>query len=280
MKKVLSALSTLTFSAVLFTACSKTNHVEQVDAVDNDIKRMVTAAGFNSNQVVKQDGGYVVEGDLFFTKDELKEMGDNFGPNLIIANNEQYRTTNLVKGLPRTLKVKMNISGKLFEDALKLAIKRYNDEKLRLKFKIVTSGTADITIRSMNEGRKSDGTLTLGRSDGFPRKNGDPAPGFKLNINKIAYGSKDVTREHLATVMAHEIGHTIGFRHTDYKDRSVSCGGDKKDEGKGDVGAVHIPGTPKGADGDKSSWMLACIGFPTESSPFTKNDVEALKYLY
>ncbi|SIT94188.1 Dual-action HEIGH metallo-peptidase, partial [Pontibacter indicus] len=42
-------------------------------------------------------------------------------------------------------------------------------------------------------------------------------------------------------------------------------------------GAVHIPGTPTGAD--PNSWMLACIGTGVNRY-FNSNDRTALRYLY
>ena len=79
--------------------------------------------------------------------------------------------------------------------------------------------------------------------------------------------------------MAHEIGHCIGFRHTDWFNRSISCGGFPANEGEGSIGAVHIPGTPTGAD--LSSFMLSCIPFSQGvDRPFTTADKVALDYLY
>lgn len=40
------------------------------------------------------------------------------------------------------------------------------------------------------------------------------------------------------------MGHCIGFRHTDYMNRSYSCRGSAVNEGSAGVGAVYIPGTP------------------------------------
>jgi hypothetical protein len=77
--------------------------------------------------------------------------------------------------------------------------------------------------------------------------------------------------------MAHEIGHCIGFRHTDYMDRSYSCGGSATNEGASTVGAIQIPGTPSGPDAN--SFMLACIGSGM-NRPFNNNDKTALSYLY
>ena len=77
--------------------------------------------------------------------------------------------------------------------------------------------------------------------------------------------------------MAHEIGHAIGFRHTDYMNRSYSCGGSPVNEGSAGVGAIHVPGTPTGPD--PNSWMLSCIG-SGQNRPFNANDRTALNYLY
>jgi predicted Zn-dependent protease len=95
-------------------------------------------------------------------------------------------------------------------------------------------------------------------------------------VNSAAIGTSPAT-SYLATILAHEIGHCIGFRHTDYMDRSYSCGGAYTNEGASSVGAIHIPGTPTTADA--TSWMLACIG-TGQSRPFNTNDRTALNYLY
>ncbi len=111
-------------------------------------------------------------------------------------------------------------------------------------------------------------------SAGFPTSSGNPYG--TINVNSGAIGSNPNT-SYLATILAHEMGHCIGFRHTDYMDRSYSCGGGYANEGASTVGAVHIPGTPTTAD--PNSWMLACIG-GGQNRDFNNNDVTALNYLY
>ncbi|MEQ8576674.1 MAG: M57 family metalloprotease, partial [Fulvivirga sp.] len=69
-----------------------------------------------------------------------------------------------------------------------------------------------------------------------------------------------------------------GFRHTDFFDRSISCGGSTANEGDGGVGANHIPGTPTGASASAKSWMLACTD--GGDRPFNNDDRTALNYLY
>ncbi|MEL6841818.1 MAG: M57 family metalloprotease, partial [Bacteroidota bacterium] len=77
-------------------------------------------------------------------------------------------------------------------------------------------------------------------------------------------------------VITHEIGHCLGLRHTDYFNRSLSCGSGGN-EGSAGVGAVHIPGTPTGFDAN--SIMLACFN-SSEDGEFGPFDRVALEYLY
>jgi hypothetical protein len=76
--------------------------------------------------------------------------------------------------------------------------------------------------------------------------------------------------------MAHEIGHCIGFRHTDYMNR-ISCGSNSN-EGDGGVGAIHIDGTITTVTSrNYNSWMMACIN---GSPSFSSEDVFALQSVY
>ena len=111
-------------------------------------------------------------------------------------------------------------------------------------------------------------------SAGFPTSTGQPYNQVKVNSRAIG---NNPNQNYLATILAHEIGHCIGMRHTDFADRSYSCGGSPTNEGASTVGAVHIPGTPTGPD--PNSWMLACIG-SGQNRPFNANDKVALNYLY
>jgi Dual-action HEIGH metallo-peptidase len=189
--------------------------------------------------------------------------------NLVIAETEQYRTNNLVNA-PRSISVSMSYSGQApnpnVATSIQNAIGRYNAENLTLSFSWAgIGGNGDINVKIVNGG----GYIA---SAGFP-SGGNPYGEIKFNKNYQNWQLNTLT-----SVMAHEIGHCIGFRHTDYADRSFSCGGAYANEGAGSVGAVHIPGTPTTNEVD-GSWMLACIGNGI-NRPFINSDKTALSTLY
>jgi hypothetical protein len=103
-----SSLLVLGASAVLSLAgCQKTQDTAaQPTAVSNDVKAQVKALGFGTSDLKVVDGGYVVEGDIFLTPELLSSQSDY--KMLRVGADEQYRTTNLVTGLPRTLTVSIS----------------------------------------------------------------------------------------------------------------------------------------------------------------------------
>ncbi|GAB2830307.1 zinc metalloprotease [Ferruginibacter profundus] len=253
-------------------SCKKTANTETTaDPISAEVKAKITNLGFSAANVQKTDDGYLVEGDIELT-DELL----NSTPNqtlLRIAGNEQYRTTNLVTGLPRVIKINVSNLGTAFIQGTDLAIARYNALGLKMTFQRVTSGASNITIKGFNQG-PSGGYITLG-SSGFPTSNGNPYGTIKMNTNQYAYGTNpDVN--YVGSVIQHELGHCIGMRHTDYYDRSYSCGGAATNEGASNIGAILIPGTPSTANA--GSWMLACSNGGDRT--FNSNDIIGLNYLY
>lgn len=238
-------------------------------AIPAAVLQQLRQSGFSTQEVRRVAGGYVVEGDIFVP--EVLPRMPLHSPVLRVAGVEQYRTSFLITGLPRVITVSLRNLPVAYAGATDKAIDRYNSLNLLLKFRRVASG-GDIVIEHFNLG-----VGNLGRSAGFPTNAGQPANLIQLNTDA---GGLGVTppEDHLATVIAHELGHTIGFRHTDYFNRDYSCGYTLlPDEGQAGVGAIAIPGTPTLEDAD--SWMLACIGFGV-IRPFNDNDIKALQYLY
>lgn len=279
MKTVKLALLTLSIAGAILPACKKDVTPEQAqvnntNTISTDVLSKIKTLGFSTAGVIKTAEGYIVENDILLTPQDLNGVTQE-GTSMVVAKEEQYRTTQLVTGLPRTITV--GLSGNFptnFSTALDQVVKSYQDLGLRLKFARASSGTPTITITAMNEGPNPDGTITLGISAGFPTSSGNPASGFKLNVNSQALGSSSAAR--IAATMRHEIGHAIGFRHTDYFSRSSCPIANRGNEGTAGIGAVQIPGTPSGVDA--TSWMTACLS--TSTYTFNANDIKALNYLY
>jgi hypothetical protein len=279
MKRLLSASALVMVAAIALTNCKKSSHEaalpESSDLTVSE-KMMVKAAGFNSSWAEKRaDGRFLIEGDILLTEDQLKQMANTTpSNNFIIAKEEHYRTFELVNtgGTVRTITVSLG-SGfpSYYSTGLDQVIARYNSYGLNIKFQRVASG-GEISITGSNLGRSFGGCI-LGQSAGFPT-NGNPASGFTLSTSKCATSYIN-TADKADEVMAHEMGHCIGFRHTDYVNRA-SCGSGSG-ESAGTVGAVWIDGTPTTVSGSYDSWMMAC----TNGNPaFNADDVKALQVVY
>jgi hypothetical protein len=233
---------------------------------DNEIAK-IKALGFSSKGVVKVNDGYIVEGDIFIPKEDLNVKLD--GNILRVGETEQYHTTRLVTNLPRVIKVAVSKDlPASYSTVLQAMVDRYNAENLQIQFQVV-SRKQDILFTVAPVG---SGFLA---SAGFPTAQGYPWPLIQVNSELI--DSRNTSFNTKVSIFAHEVGHCIGFRHTDYMNRSFSCGGPSVNEGEAGVGAIHIPGTP--TDPDAGSWMLSCIGRNTDR-PFNLNDKIALSYLY
>lgn len=277
MKKLIRPFAAVCIAAISFTACKKNTKDVNANAVPQDVLNQIQALGFSTDGAKKVDGGYLVEGDIILGPNDLSARPSS--PNMIIAQEEQYRTFNLVSVSKHpTIKVALNNSNAsvdaAFSAALDEAIRRYNAENLTIHFaRVSTSQAPDITVVAFYQVSN-----TLG-SSGFPNSTGDPYNQIQMNTYWYSGGTDATNVNYIGTIMAHEMGHCIGYRHTDYMNRAYSCGGARSNEGQATsgVGAVHIPGTP--TSGDPNSWMLACVG-SNVNRPFNSNDKVALAYVY
>lgn len=274
MKKFL-LIGALIAPVLLLTNCKKSIN-EEIETSELQTSELaeIRSAGFSTVGAKKVAEGYLVEGDIILTPENLKQQSTS--PNMLIAQEEQYRTFNLVNttNYP-TIRVALNNSSSshqsVFSAALDEAIRRYNAENLKFRMQRVTS-SAHTTVVAYYEVSN-----TLG-SAGFPSNNGAPYSQIRMNTYHYSTSTSSTNVNYIATIMAHELGHCVGFRHTDYMNRAYSCGsGGNEGQTSTGVGAVHIPGTPTGPD--SKSWMLACIGSGV-NRPFNANDKVALSYVY
>ncbi|MBP1651383.1 MAG: protease, partial [Bacteroidetes bacterium] len=92
--------------AVATVSCKKDNvSSTKPDAIPTETLAKIEALGFSSADVHKFGDDYIVEGDIRLTEADLNSKYT--GPVLRVASSEQYRTTNLVTGTPRTITIKV-----------------------------------------------------------------------------------------------------------------------------------------------------------------------------
>ncbi|WNG44739.1 protease B [Archangium minus] len=250
-------LSMALIASVTLVGCGVDPEAENQEIVSNLIE-----AGFPANDILVADGAVYVGRDAHVTLEASREMLQ--AP---AESAEQYRTTNLVGSSVTKICVNPTSTFNSYthlSQGLDLAIANYNERGLRITFARgpTTGCTANITAQTMS------GT---GGSAGFP-SGGLPYGTINIGTGLESY-SVDVN-EHVIT---HELGHAIGFRHSDYYNRSISCGSGG-DEGEAGVGAIHIPGTPTTATVG-GSIMNSCFS-STETGEWTSSDITALSALY
>lgn len=302
MKKSLKFwMSTSCAVALLFASCEKDDMIEgDQDQTANTISevQIINSNGTDGREIVKDeaiinsirsldiDVGVITKGDFVFPDGSVEER-IYIGSDISFSHNElnllqeahnqnrQYRTFNLVTGSNQTINIlgytanNANGLSSKAQTGLQWAVDNYNSLNTTLQFNL-TFGTnwqaADMVVYDTSNVESGQG----GRA-GFPNSSGEP---FKfIQIYNIEQFSTNVN-EH---VIVHEIGHAVGFRHSDWFDR-LSCPVEiQGNEGGGSDGAVHIPGTPTGRD--VTSIMQACFATNT-GGEFNGNDITALEFMY
>lgn len=297
MKNVIKyALCSILMSAFVFTSCETEEDMDMIPDTSAEMiintnnldgRRLVTDQNLlDAIKTLDIDVGIVSKGD-FHLPDGTVEQRYYIGSDITITKeeldilisahnqNRQYRTFNLVTGSNQTINIlgytggSQALSSKA-QTALQWAVDNYNNLDTSLQFNL-TFGTnyqaADMVVYD-NTINNPNGT---GGVAGFPNSSGQPNKFIQI------YGIEQFTTNVNEHVITHEIGHSVGFRHSDWFDRLSCPPSAQGNEGTGADGAVHIPGTPTGRD--VTSVMQACFS-TSEDGEFNGNDVIALEFMY
>lgn len=232
--------------------------------------------------------GYIIDKDIFIPLNSI----ERFLTSSDSIYNYQYRTRTIVDA-SKYNKLRVAITGfgdekDRFITATENAIENYNELNLDIEFEYV--GYLENWISAFNHLKPNILISSRTQNGGFswtPLPSGRPGPFIIIGKNSFSDRNIDLGI-HLIT---HEIGHAIGLRHTDFFDRSLSCGpcenfgdsncsdNEEDFEEHHQVGAIHIPGTPARVNIDLNSVMKACYN-GRENGEFTNYDRDALIYIY
>ncbi|MCH7412996.1 zinc-dependent metalloprotease [Belliella sp. R4-6] len=247
---------------------SEINIVEK----DADLKRFLDENGFFNAKVFDVGEFYLIDNCHSVEKDALRN-GDYF---LKSNPNAQAVTNNLVSGnffSFRTIRIRVDDSTMPFggihdwRPEITQAINDLNSVRnFRLRFELVSDGNFDILVRRepFNFIEDRDLRIRVIASAGFPT-NGNP--GSIIRINTLwGFGLNTGMKRNN---MVHEIGHTIGFRHTNWN-LSPNI------EPSGASGANTIPAT---YSNDPQSVMNKGTALNVWSG-FSLNDIVSFRTIY
>jgi hypothetical protein len=248
-------------SVLLAAACSALvlGCAEQPDETQQIVDNLVQA-GFPADDIMVVDGRVYAGRDAEVSLAASLEMLEAGA-----TSEEQYRTNNLVSASLSKICINGSTFTGAFSTALDLAIQNYDELPLTFSMARTPSSGCSFTINAVIQ------PGTVGGSAGFP------SGGVPYHTINIGGGLSSYSVDVIEHVITHEIGHTIGFRHSDFYNRSISCGSGG-DEGDAGIGAIHVPGTPTNAVVG-GSLMNSCFR-ATETGEFAPSDVTALRTLY
>lgn len=211
-------------------ACSKDATKVRVDR-SHPLAAEVEALGFRSDMIRDMGDYLLIEGDIRIPKWYV-QRADTFRPQL------QWTTDSLV-GSSQIQDITVDLSGLASQPAWQTAARqaltawnKVNCTALRLR----ESSPGDITINTFSD--PFDPGLAAVASFPLDASEGSGKPGPTIDVNTAYTGSPNNSSTKLRN-MVHEIGHTIGFRHTNWQALNEDDLADHEE-----YGANQVPGTP------------------------------------
>jgi hypothetical protein len=244
----------------LLSGCGMDREQEQQEIVSNLVE-----AGFRADDISVSQEAVHVGGDAHVSLTASREMLQTGE-----GSAEQYRTTNVVNPslVPRICITPSSsfLSYAAFSQGLNLAIQNYN-----------ALGLCFVMARGPTTG--CNATITATTSPDMGYSSGFPSGGRPYGTIILGTGWRTAPLNTIKHLLTHELGHTLGIRHSDYYNRDISCGaGGGGNEGTAGVGAILIPGTPSTGSVEGSIFNACLPANPT--GEFTSSDITALRALF
>lgn len=210
-KSLIRLFTMLLISSVL-NGCKKDSSIlvedSSLNLVNLETQRqknyLISEYGFNEKSIQETENSFIVEGDVVFPKKEFWKNYLHDSTSLY----KQYRSPNTVKALKI---IEVNISSSVpsaWNSAFQTALSKWNGLNGKIKFKLVTGYCPAYGVTILYS--KSGASNVFANAD-FPTSGG--YPGARITVNSACTISTN-TAQKLYTAV-HELGHSIGFMHTD-----------------------------------------------------------------
>ena len=251
---LLSAL----LAAGALAACSDAPTAVVPEPADAVLARQVAALGFRADMIQDHGDFVLVEGDILISKAQLRSVPlvDGDDP---LRPSFQYRTTNLVTAA-NVNDIVVDVSGLASEPgwqtAAREALTHWTGTGSNVR--IVEGSPADITVAATCT------SSNVAAYASFP-SGGNAGPTIYVN-SCFGYTTSHAQKVHN---MVHELGHSLGFRHSNYTQLG---------EGAGVEGAVHIWNTP--TSGNATGSVMNGGTALNSWAGFAASDLTAVRALY
>jgi len=244
--KLQYALTAIT--AMIFVSCAVEPLTDTDTTVENPDYAIIRSLGLSTDDIVETEDSYIVEGDIAFEKESMREYGDKTRQRFIRLVSHT-KVNNIKVYINPELQTNEG-GGATWYDAALEAIAEWNSiPDCTIHFSTVASAvSADVVVIRNSE---ADDQNYIAYAY-YPSSSGNPGRSVNVGFecDYLSTGQKKRT-------MTHEFGHILGFMHP-Y-----------------DTTGTHIPGTP---NGEYESIMHISQGRAWGS--FTAADIIAAQTLY
>jgi len=236
--KILKSItSVLMLVLLIFTSCTEDNFEQDDNSLEaqeqaleiTPVVQKLLDMGYAIETIVKTDNFYIVEGDLAFSKDINDYTSPQNGNSRhyyigVTVSDENISSLKVYSDISEPFNQIPQIGESFWRDAIDDAIDDWNTvtNQSCIHFELTTiEAQADIKITGINQSNFEG----LGVTPGYPSLPpvGEPYPEFHINF---AYNDgAEVSAMLKRNIIGHELGHCIGFRHTDVDDGGVVVSG-------------------------------------------------------